>query len=129
MTSDITVPEMCIYLRNGIEIWVERNKAELFGRDLVAGNKSIVQINGQYINTVEIVGIFDPVYLQELKYRKMGMWKCKFETWHEREGVCTCYEKQNARKTQEKLESMKLTPEEREKSAQSLRKLRGKYGI
>lgn len=119
MTNELTKPEMCIYLRSGIELWVEKEKATQFGDDLVSGSKAIVKINGQYVNTVDIVGIFDPTYLEELKKRKQGKWKCNYNNWHERDGVCEC-----ARNIKTEPEN-EQTPEQRKKALEALEKVRG----
>lgn len=90
-TKAIAKQEMCIYMRNGIEIWLDIDKASAFGKDLTNGMKAMVQIEGRFLNTVDIVGIFNPSDLEDLKMRKQGMWKCKKNNWHAKDEVgCTC---------------------------------------
>lgn len=90
MTNELANQQMCIYLRNGIEIWVDKEIAMDFGHDLEKGDRAVVKIGGQYINSVEVVGIFDPIYLDELKRRKLGQYKCKYGKWHNKEEDCEC---------------------------------------
>lgn len=90
-TKEVAIPQMCIYLRNGIEIWVETNKVKKLGEDWRNGLKAAVEINGRYINTVDIVGIFLPEDLEDMKRRKQGQWRCKKGNWHSKEEIsCSC---------------------------------------
>lgn len=91
MINELVNNEMCVYMRNGIEIWAPEEKARELGEDLFHGRfKGIAKIEGQYVNPVEIVGIFTPDKLEDLKRRKMGEHKCKYGTWHTKDEECSC---------------------------------------
>ena len=82
MTNKITVPQKCILMRNGVEIWLDSEKAERFGNDWTAGLKAVVKIEGRFLNTVDITGIYSPEDLENLTRRKNGEWQCKKGYWH-----------------------------------------------
>lgn len=92
MTNELAKKQMCIYIRNGIEIWLDEEKALQFGEDL--NNESAGKfntINGQVINSADIVGIFTPENMDDLKRRKQGQWKCKHNKWWPKEDSrCDC---------------------------------------
>jgi hypothetical protein len=92
MTNELATKQLCIYVRNGIEIWLDEEKAKEFGDDL--NNESVGKFNmieGRLINTADIVGIFTPQDLEELKRRKQGQWKCKHSNWQPKEIThCDC---------------------------------------
>lgn len=82
---------MCIYIRNGIEIWTENDKILKLKQAIrtLQGNK-FIEFDERFINTADIVGIFTPQDLEDLKHRKNGEWKCESGTWHIKEDNCEC---------------------------------------
>jgi hypothetical protein len=90
MTTNLVKEQVCLYLRNGIEIWVDKDKAKDFSKDLIDGLKAFVYIEKRLVNTVDIVGIFQPDDLEDLKRRKNGQWKCDKGAWHDRGEYCGC---------------------------------------
>jgi len=90
MTNEITREQMIISLRNGIEIWVDKDKAIEFGEDWVRGLKATVKLEGRYVNTVDIIGIFPVEDLEHLKKERRGMWICKYKHWHNKNDYCEC---------------------------------------
>lgn len=90
MTTEITKPQLCVVMRNGVEIWAESEKAERFGNDCVRGLKGMVQFEGRFLNTADFVGIFTPDDMESLIRKKNKQWKCKHGTWHDFGEKCVC---------------------------------------
>jgi len=82
---------MCICLRNGIEIWVEKEKAQRL-IDLLGTTKTkFVEIGNEIINSVDVLGVFNAATMADLKMRKQGKWQCKWGTWHYNGDTCECW--------------------------------------
>lgn len=79
---------MCIKMRSGIEIWVEKEKAEKLINLLGTTQTKFVEIDNNIINSVDISGIFNPKIMAELTRRKNGQWQCKWNYWHNRGEKC-----------------------------------------
>lgn len=90
LANKLALEQRCILLRDFIEIWLDKEKAERFGNDLVNGLKGIVKIEGRFLNVVDIVGIFKPEDLINFYKKKSGQWKCEYGIWHEKEDKCNC---------------------------------------
>lgn len=91
MTNNLTNPEKCILLRSGVEIWLSKVKADTLVADLCRANPSkMIYIENQLVNTTEIIGVFDPIYMEEMRKRRRGQWKCKYGEWHNRFEDCEC---------------------------------------
>lgn len=90
MTTEIVKEIMCIKIRDGIEVWVEKEKIEKFIDDLITGKIGrFVKIENQLLNTADIVGIFDANAMEDSTRRKNGQWKDKKGSWHDKgERVC-----------------------------------------
>lgn len=89
--TDIVKNLYCIQTRTGVEIWVEKERAEKLQRILesISGTKFIL-FEEETINTADIVGIFKANTMQELTRRKNGEWKCHSNTWHQKGEKCNC---------------------------------------
>ena len=73
MTTEITKEIMCIKIRDGIEVWAEKEKIENLITLLMAEKIGrFVKIENQLINTADIVGIFDAKAMENLTRRKNG---------------------------------------------------------
>jgi hypothetical protein len=83
---------MCIKLRSGIEIWVEKEKAEKLINLLGTTQTKFVEIENEIINSADVEGIFTPTTMEEMTRRKNGQWKCDYNTWHNRGEICSCCE-------------------------------------
>lgn len=86
MTKELSKNLMCIVIRGGIEIWVEADKLP----DIEKGKeqkKSFI-LNGELINSADIVGVFKATTMEEFARRKNGQWKCDFGFWHDRFEKC-----------------------------------------
>lgn len=94
MEKSLTKNLMAIVMRNGIEIWAEEEKIRNLQRILTIGKESkFIEIDGETINTADIIGIFLPKTMEELVRRKNGQWKCSWGNWHEKgERNCGCGE-------------------------------------
>ena len=94
MTNEITKKLMCVYIRNGIEIWLEDDRLEKMKQILQGGGGSkFIEISGQFINTADIVGIFTPESMADLVRHKRGDWRCKHGEWHVKNEYCECWKK------------------------------------
>jgi hypothetical protein len=83
----------CVYVRNGAEIWIERERCENLMQELkgiVEGNR-FIKFEDQMMNTADIVGIFSAATMADLNRRKNGQWQCLKGTWHGRKDQCECH--------------------------------------
>ena len=89
MTTEIAKEIMCIKIRDGVEVWVEKEKIENLITLLMAEKIGrFVKIENQLINNADIVGIFDAKAMEDSTHRKNGQWKCKWNYWHQRGEIC-----------------------------------------
>jgi len=92
MTKEISKNLMCIKLRSGIEIWIEKEKAEKLINLLGTTKTKFVEIDDEIINSSDVEGVFNPQTMADLAKRKNGQWKCNYDRWHSRGETCGCYE-------------------------------------
>ncbi len=76
----------CICMRNGIQIWKEAERLEGINFEGI----KYIDIDGEKLNTADILGIFNAQTMEELTRRKNGEWQCKWNKWHSRYGDCGC---------------------------------------
>lgn len=82
---------MCVCMRNGAQLWVERDRVANLQQLLQQSTGHIfVSFENQTINTADIVGIFSAETIGELTMRKNGKWQCSFSEWHKRGDDCNC---------------------------------------
>jgi len=94
-TNSVALPQKCIVMRNGVEVWVERKKAEQFESDWQKGMiRGAVGIEGRTVNTMDVIGVFAPEDMDSATRRKNGDWKCHAGTWHQRFEKCECPSKE-----------------------------------
>ncbi len=111
----------CISIRNGVEIWLEHDRAENLIRALEnLTDKKFINIDGQIINTSDIVGVFDAVTMADTTRRKNFEWKCKKGTWHAKNQLCDC----SSQAEEFVVPPDERTEEEKEADARGLEKLR-----
>lgn len=93
MSQELAKPLMCVQMRSGVELWVEKGKAGKL-QDVLQGitQSKFIRYEDQTINSADIVGIFEAKTMEELTRRKNGQWLCKAGNWHERKGECVCLE-------------------------------------
>ena len=89
-STSITKKQKCLYMRNQIEIWIDEDRCTELENALTSNPRAIVKFEGRVLNTVDIVGIFLPADLEDLKKRNRGMWKCKYNFWHTKNDNCEC---------------------------------------
>lgn len=91
MTPDII--RKCVLVRGGLEIWIDASKADnLYEAIKSPQAPKYIKVEGQVINTFEIIGIMTADAMEEKQRRKNGQWKCLKGTWHEKGNVCECRE-------------------------------------
>jgi len=93
MSRELTNLQMCILMRNGMQIWIDKEKA-LKLQDILQGidNNKFIRYENITINTADITGIFTPLDLDDFIKIKRGNWKCKRGNWHTKEQDCDCPE-------------------------------------
>lgn len=76
----------CICLRNGAEIWVEKERVEALVRILLESKEHrFIKIDNEIVNTADIVGVFTPQALERTWRLKQGQWQDKKGNWHSKE--------------------------------------------
>ena len=100
--KELTKELMCIKLRSGVEIWVEKEKAQKL-IDLLGTTKTkFVEIGDEIINSADVEGVFTPQTMDDLRKRKSGKWQCQYGVWHDRYEKCFCWEKEKYQEVPEK---------------------------
>lgn len=88
MTS-ITNQQVCICIRNGVEIWVDANKQQAIRQVYQqARGKTMVTIEGRDVNLADLVGIFRPEDMEAKSRRSRGEWVCDSGHWHTKHDKC-----------------------------------------
>ena|SRR3990167_1328659 len=91
MTNQLSNKQKCLVMRNGIEIWLDGDKANKIGNDMLVIPRGIFKAEDRFLNTADIIGIFTPEDMDNLTRRKNGQWKCeKRGRWHDRGIKCEC---------------------------------------
>lgn len=77
MENQITTPQMFVELRSGITITMDEVKVESFMKEVE--RCKFVKVNGEYINTVDISGVFKPSTINDRNKKKAGRttWTCE----------------------------------------------------
>jgi len=102
--NEVSKELLCVYMRSGVEIWVERARAENFIKLLGMPNApQFTEIDGNLVNRADITGIFTAAAMEDMKRRKNGGWQCSFGTWHERKQECGCRPKRQVNPEDEAL--------------------------
>lgn len=90
MTTELSKIQMCVLLRNGMQIWVEKEKADKL-QNILQGidNSKFIKYENITINTADITGVFEAKDLDNYTKIKKGQWQCKKGYWHSKEEECT----------------------------------------
>jgi hypothetical protein len=81
----------CIIVRGDIQIWVEKDRADVLRQRLNQPNcPQFIEYEERMINRADIVGVYEAVDLEEQTRRRNGNWKCKEGNWHDRGEKCEC---------------------------------------
>lgn len=91
--NKLTKNLVCISMRNGVEIWIEKDRVShlVDSIEKIKDNKFIV-IGEEVVNTADIVGFFKADTMEESTRRKNGEWKCQHNNWHNKYESCFCGE-------------------------------------
>lgn len=91
MTNQLSKQQRCLYVRVGIQVWIDEDKSQKIQADLSGKeSKGMVMVEGRLINLADVVGIFTPQDIEDLTRRKNGQWKCEKGVWHDRGEKCEC---------------------------------------
>jgi len=92
--TNLDIRRKCILIRGDVELWVAEERAKAL-TDALEANKlpKFVDIDGQLVNSFEILGVFTPEAMEERMRRKNGQWRCLKGKWHDRGNVCECVER------------------------------------
>ena len=91
MTTELSKNLVCVVMRNGIELWIEGDRAARLQAVLqaITGSK-FVEFEGQTINTADVLGVFTAPTMVDYRRRKNGEWQCHRAIWHQRGQKCEC---------------------------------------
>lgn len=104
MGKELTDKIFCLCMRNGAEIWLSPEKAELLKQAITkVDGRKFVEIGKEMVNVVEIVAIHSAEMMEEVRKRKNGEWQCNTGAWHSRGKKCTCPPKELGEMSQEEL--------------------------
>lgn len=90
MTMELSTNLMCVQFRSGVEIWLEKDRADKLQKVLLEGKNQFIEYDGQVLNRADIVGVFDANTMVEATKRKNGEWKCNKGVWHQKFQDCGC---------------------------------------
>lgn len=80
-------------MRNGIEIWIDGEKAKILEERLSNLEKHVFfTYENRVINTADISGLFTAQDMADQEKRKNGQWKCERGNWHDKKAKCECRE-------------------------------------
>jgi len=126
--QEITKKQKCLILRNSIEIWLDEEKWTNLENRLNNSIGKFYAIEGRMINAADIVGLFLPVDLEEMKLRKNGKWKCDYGVWHSKGQECFCFEakerERQKREMQERMAVEEISEEEKMRGLQRLNEMK-----
>lgn len=89
--NHLTTQQSYILIRSDFEIVVDQARAERLCAALKSQNPPrMLEIDGQFVNTFEIIGIFTAAAMEDRRRRKNGQWQCQKRKWHERNQDCHC---------------------------------------
>lgn len=91
MTNELSRDLVCVCMRNGVQVWIERDR----GRALIAALSGpnapqFIECDGNMLNRADITGIFNAPVMEETTRRKNGEWQCDRGVWHNRNQKCGC---------------------------------------
>lgn len=101
---------VCLLLKNGLEVWMEKEKAILIQKELADPNSTgnffeILDCGLMQQSIYNIEGWYFPVQLAKIKHIKSGGWICKEGNKHSRGEKCECEseEEEMKRKSYDRL--------------------------
>ena len=123
--NDLTKQLMCVVMRNGVELWLEDDRAVKLKLLLVEGKTQFIEYDGELLNRADIVGVFKAPTMEELIRRKNGQWKCKYNIWHEKHTECACYYDQQPQSEYNTTEE--ISEKERQRNLSAIAGLREQF--
>jgi hypothetical protein len=91
MANELAKQQKCVLLRTNIEVWIDKEKADkLLGILNQTSQSKFIEFDNQVFNTSDIVGVFDPITIEEMHNFKRGWWKCDYKNWHTKYETCEC---------------------------------------
>jgi hypothetical protein len=127
MEKQIARQQKCFYIRNGVEIWIDIEKAEDIQKYLrKPSSEQFIEVDGRTLNKADLTGVFLPIDLEELKRRKLGQWKCDKGTWHRKDEDCECAQNIARQKQSEMMRenSKPMDPAQIKKNRKILKNMR-----
>jgi len=89
--NELANKQKCLIQRNGVQIWLDDEKAEKLQQILSAITEhKFIQFDGRTINTADCTGIYLPIDMDDMSKRKNGQWQCNKGTWHDKSSKCEC---------------------------------------
>lgn len=99
---------LCVCMRNGVEVWIEKDRADFLQDALERITQSkFIRFDDQTFNSADVVGIFHASTMADATRRKNGMWGCQHGNWHDKGEKCGCISKEHAQKIKQREEAIK----------------------
>lgn len=92
MSKEIQTQKVCVLLRGETKLWIDSARAQELENALRDASKRFIKVNGQLVNSFEIIGVFTPDLIDERNRYKNGQWKCEKGHWHDKNQKCECVE-------------------------------------
>lgn len=110
--NEISCKNLCLCIRNGVEIWLENSRVDNLRKLLSMPNvpQFITLPDQQLINRSDIVGVFSPTSMESLTERKNGIWHCKQGTPHGKSEKCDCIPNAKRKMLEKQQEAIKKCP-------------------
>lgn len=124
--NELSKELMCVQIRSGVEIWVEKDRAANLMKLLTTADTKFIEFDGQIFNRADIVGVFTATTMEELTRRKNGQWKCAKGAWHDKRQDCECRRSEGHTELPEIEE---ITDEQRAKNRAAIAKARKESGF
>lgn len=86
--NEVSKQLMCIKMKSGVEIWIEKEKAQRLIDLLGLPESRFVDLEGGVINSASIEGVYPAQFMEDLTRRKNGMWQCHTGYWHDKGQQC-----------------------------------------
>ncbi len=92
MSEELAKNQLCIVTREGVEIWIDVDRAKNLVSKFNENSNGLVEYEGRFLSRPS--GIYTPQDLQDMYRRRRGEYQCKHNKWHGRNDRCECsYEK------------------------------------
>jgi len=104
MNNKIAKQQLCLIQRNGVQIWIDAEKAKKLQTILAnITDHKFIQFDGRTINTADCTGVYLPEDIENLRQQNNGMRQCQHGKWHSKNEQCNCVsiESQNRIKRRE----------------------------